>query len=182
MNKRYKLSSVITSIIIISSIIGVLAWHYGKNHSTKLLSDGITTANNSNTKSPTINNPNFEWPNSTELIVIANHSTSWDGTVFTSYLKGLPQIQVVRIIVPPNTRLKNHQHPMPNFAYVERGSVTVTKVKDDGSDGKQQNFKQGEIVNEVINQTHYGISGPDGVVFIVFYAGVEGLPLSIAID
>lgn len=130
------------------------------------------------TASARIDNPDFLWPDAPQTTVISTFTSCWDSTAFT-YPEGKAEVRVVRIVVPPDSRLGKHRHPMPNFGYVERGSVTVVKVCDDGSDGESRSFSQGEVVNELVGQTHYGISGPEGVVFLLFYAGAEGQELSV---
>ncbi len=46
---------------------------------------------------------------------------SWDGSQYTSYPTGQPQVTVLRITIPPNTTLPWHHHPMINVGYVLSG-------------------------------------------------------------
>ena len=37
---------------------------------------------------------------------------SWDGTPYTSYPTGQPQVTVLKITIPPDTALHWHRHPV----------------------------------------------------------------------
>lgn len=98
---------------------------------------------------------------------------SWDGTPYRQYPTGTPRLRVLKITVPPHTRLPWHRHPMPNAGYLLAGSITVEK-----EDGRQQRLQQGEVLAEMVDTRHRGVTGDDGAVLIVFYAGSGELPLS----
>src|SRR6478672_6817395 len=52
---------------------------------------------------------------------------SWDGTRYTGYLGGQPQITILKITVPRNTALDWHQHPVINAGYVLSGQIILEK-------------------------------------------------------
>jgi quercetin dioxygenase-like cupin family protein len=52
---------------------------------------------------------------------------SWDGTPYTSYPIGQPQVTVLKITIPPDTALHWHRHPVISVAYVLSGHLTVEK-------------------------------------------------------
>src|SRR5215475_16037355 len=52
---------------------------------------------------------------------------SWDGTPYTSYPTGQPQVTVLKITIPPNTALHWHRHPVISVAYVLSGHLTIEK-------------------------------------------------------
>lgn len=104
---------------------------------------------------------------------LLSSTSSWDGTPYKSYPSGVPQITVLKITLAPHTTMNWHSHPMPNAAYVVSGDLTVEK-----KDGTVKHFTAGQVVAEVVETVHRGITGDQGVVLIVFYPGTPGMPLS----
>jgi quercetin dioxygenase-like cupin family protein len=102
---------------------------------------------------------------------------SWDGTEYTHYLTGQPQITVLRISIPPNTALDWHEHPMMNAGYVLSGQITL-EIK--GS-ARRKTLRAGEALAECVNTVHRGYTTHQPVELVVFYAGTVGLPLSIKV-
>jgi quercetin dioxygenase-like cupin family protein len=100
--------------------------------------------------------------------------SSWDGEPYVAYPAGQPELSVLKITIPPHTQLKWHAHPMPNVAYILSGELTLERKKDD----KKQHFIAGQVVPEMIDVLHRGVTGEAPVTLIVFYAGTEGMPLS----
>ncbi len=110
--------------------------------------------------------------------VLTKTVTSWNGDVLPGYPVGQPQITVLRIVVPPHTRLPIHKHPVINAGVILRGRLTVKTL-----DGKAIHLKAGDSIVEVVNTWHYGENESDeSVELIVFYAGVKGLPITILED
>src|SRR5690606_856145 len=101
---------------------------------------------------------------------------SWDGTPYAGYPAGRPEITVVRLSIPPHTVLPWHSHSMPNAAYVVSGSIQVEKQ----SDGKRRTLTTGEVLAEMVDSPHRGMTGDEPAVLMVFYAGVPNMPLSTA--
>jgi len=65
-----------------------------------------------------------------------------------------------------------HKHPVPVYAYVVSGNLSVDLEGD-----KHLSFPAGEAVIEVVNALHNGKNtGAVPVKLIVFYLGVEGTP------
>ncbi|MFJ7882050.1 cupin domain-containing protein [Pseudomonas sp. NPDC096917] len=107
-----------------------------------------------------------------EQLLKATHS--WDGAPYGPYPAGQPEISVIKIIIPANTALNWHTHPMPNAAYVVSGELLV-----ETRDGKhKKTLKAGQTLPEVVQTEHRGTSGNEPVELIVFYAGGAGMPLS----
>jgi quercetin dioxygenase-like cupin family protein len=105
--------------------------------------------------------------------VLSQATSSWDGTNYSSYPPGVPQLTVLKITIPPHTTLDWHRHPLPNAGYVLSGTLTV-----ETEDGAKALFKTGQAISESVNVVHRGSSGDDTTVLIVFYAGTPSLPLS----
>ncbi|AVJ18461.1 cupin [Serratia sp. MYb239] len=99
---------------------------------------------------------------------------SWDGTRYSAYPQGTPQLSVLKITIAPNSSLDWHQHPIPNAAYVQSGVVTIEKK----SSGEKRQVTAGEVLPEVVDIAHRGYTTQEGAVLIVFYAGKKGVPLS----
>ena len=109
-----------------------------------------------------------------DVQVIAKATTSWDGSPF-SYPEGQAQISVVKITIGEGAALPMHCHPVPLAAYVNVGSIEVTKAN-----GEQRRFDQGEALIEVSEIWHFGRGLAPGTELIAFYAGSTDLPISVA--
>jgi quercetin dioxygenase-like cupin family protein len=99
---------------------------------------------------------------------------TWDGTPYTTYAKGQPELTVLKIMIPAHTKLSWHEHPMPNAAYILSGDLTILTYG-----GKTHVVHAGQAVAEVVNKVHRGITGAKPVVLLAFYAGTNGTPVSI---
>ena len=104
----------------------------------------------------------------------ADHS--WDGTPYGPYPAGNADIKIVKIVIPPNSRLGSHTHPMPNIAYVHAGALTVKSEVD----GLERQLKPGDFLAEMVNKPHYGYTGDEGVELFLVYCGVTGQELSVS--
>ncbi|WP_019411739.1 cupin domain-containing protein [Pseudomonas psychrophila] len=113
-------------------------------------------------------------PARVEVEQLLKTNQSWDGAPYDPYPSGQPEITVLKIIIPANTALNWHTHPMPNVAYVLSGELFV-----ETRDGKHKiTLRAGEVLPEVVQTEHRGTSGSQPVELIVFYAGGVGMPLS----
>ncbi len=106
--------------------------------------------------------------------VLLKSSSSWDGTAYGAYPVGKPELTVLNIKIPANTALKWHEHPMPNAAYVVSGNLRVETREG----GKSILLKPGDVLPEMVNRQHRGLTGDTAVELVVFYAGTQGMPLS----
>jgi quercetin dioxygenase-like cupin family protein len=123
----------------------------------------------------------FQRPNSAEndqsvvrSETLLRSSASWDGELYKSYPSGQPELSILKITVPPHTKLEWHSHPIPSAAYILAGELILERKKD----GKKQHFRAGQAVTETVGTLHRGVTGNESVVLIVFYAGSPGLPLT----
>jgi hypothetical protein len=55
-------------------------------------------------------------------------TASWDSERYKSYPSGQPVLSILRITVPPHTKLEWHGHPMPS-AYLISGELTLERKK-----------------------------------------------------
>jgi quercetin dioxygenase-like cupin family protein len=85
-----------------------------------------------------------------------------------------PELSMLRITIPPHTKLEWHSHPIPSAAYIVSGELTLEREKD----GKKQHFAPGQAVSEMVDTLHRGLTGDEPVVLIVFYAGSPDVALT----
>ena len=109
-----------------------------------------------------------------EKEVLLERSESWDGTPYTAYPSGPPQLTLIRLKIPARTQLPWHSHPMPNAAYIVSGELTV----ETRANGASRTLRQGQTLAEMVGTEHRGITGNTPVELLVFYAGTPGMPLS----
>ena len=97
-------------------------------------------------------------------------SFSWDNSPLKSYPKGIPEITVLKITIPPKTSLPLHKHPFINVGFLLKGELLITT-----EEGKKIVFREGEPLIEIVDQWHFGKNESDeNVEIIVFYAGISG--------
>jgi quercetin dioxygenase-like cupin family protein len=107
-----------------------------------------------------------------QVETLVQSSTAWDGTPYTAYPAGQPQLSVLKYTIAAHTTMKWHTHPMPNVGYILSGELTVEK-----QDGTKKHFVAGQTVTETVDSVHRGVTGDQPVVLIVFYPGTAGLPI-----
>jgi quercetin dioxygenase-like cupin family protein len=113
--------------------------------------------------------------NAVHVEVLAKTSLSWDGTRLPDYLKGTPEITILRIKIPPGVQLALHKHPVINAGVLLNGELTVVT-----EDKRTLHLKAGESIVEVVDKWHYGKNESNKTAeIIVFYAGVLDTPISI---
>jgi quercetin dioxygenase-like cupin family protein len=107
--------------------------------------------------------------------VLLQSSTSWNNQPMPAYLDGVPQCTILKITVPPHTRLPEHTHPMMNAGVIVKGELHVVDC-----DGNEITLHEGEPVLECVDKLHYGENLTDEeTVLYMFYAGVVGKDLSL---
>jgi len=82
------------------------------------------------------------------------------------------EVTAMTVELAPGAETGWHKHPVPVYAYVVSGNLTVEL-----EDRKQLAFKAGDAIIEVVNTLHNGRnSGSEPVRLAVFYLGAEGVP------
>ncbi|HVN25096.1 MAG TPA: cupin domain-containing protein [Syntrophorhabdales bacterium] len=100
---------------------------------------------------------------------------SWNSALLPEYPQGQPEITILRISIPPGTRLDTHTHPVINAGVLLTGQFTVVTA-----DGKVLHLKAGDPIVEVVNTWHYGINeGNVPAEIIVVYAGIVNTPITV---
>lgn len=106
--------------------------------------------------------------------VLARTSASWDGARLPEYLRGTPEVTILRIRIPPGTQLPQHRHPVINAGVLLSGTLTVVTDEQE-----TLHMKAGDSLVEVVNKAHYGKNdGDQDAEILVFYAGIAGMPIS----
>ena len=87
-----------------------------------------------------------------------------------------PEITVMKVEIAPGAETGWHSHPVPLYAYVLQGDLTV-EVKG----GNTYHFTAGDAIVEVVNIPHNGKNlGTTPVVLIAFYTGETDTPNTVA--
>jgi quercetin dioxygenase-like cupin family protein len=109
---------------------------------------------------------------------LVRSSKSWDGTPLPNYPKGIPEVTILKVTVPPRTRLAMHRHPVINAGVLLTGELTVETEA-----GDVLRMTAGDTLVEVVDKWHYGRNdGDTPAEIIVFYAGVQGSPVTMQTD
>ena len=113
--------------------------------------------------------------NNVQVEVLAKTSSSWDGNTLPEYESGIPEVTILKVIIPSNAQLPLHEHPVINAGVLLKGSLMVVTEDND-----TLHLKAGDTIVEVVNKWHYGINeGNEPAEIIVFYAGVQDQPITI---
>lgn len=112
---------------------------------------------------------------SIHVSTLASSSQSWDGATLPAYPATQPKVSVLKITIPPHTRLAMHLHPVINAGVLLSGQLIVeTKA------GQTLTLHAGDAIIETVNTAHFGHNDSDEPAeIIVFYAGTEDRPLSV---
>lgn len=84
---------------------------------------------------------------------LAETSKSWNGDELPNYPKGKPKITVLKITIPPKTKLHKHYHPVINSGILLKGKLKVVDIDDN-----ILHLKEGDVIVELVNKIHYGIN------------------------
>ncbi len=113
--------------------------------------------------------------NTIKVDILAKTSSSWDERDLPDYVKGKPEITILRIKIPQGVQLPLHKHSVINAGVLLKGELTIVT-----EDNKTLHLKAGDPIVEVVNKWHYGKNeGNTPAEIIVFYAGVSGTPITI---
>lgn len=109
------------------------------------------------------------------VVELTKTTHSWDNSTLPAYQTGQPEVTILDITIPPHTALPVHMHPVINAGVMIEGSLTVKK-----EDGETLYLNKGDTIVEVVDTWHYGENEKDEPArIIVFYAGIEGEPVTV---
>lgn len=91
---------------------------------------------------------------------------------------GNAEVTMLKITLAPGKTTGWHEHDIPVFAYVLKGTLTVEFEKS-----KTLTFEENASFSEVIHTVHRGINkGTGDLVLLAVYLGEKGKPLSIKMN
>jgi quercetin dioxygenase-like cupin family protein len=85
-----------------------------------------------------------------------------------------PVVSTLLVEIPPGCETGWHIHPMPCYAYILSGSVTV-----EFENGKKATYREGQAFAETVNTLHNGRNnGRKTTKIVMTVTGAEGVPVS----
>lgn len=106
-----------------------------------------------------------------EVNLLLDTSTTILGQPFSYPTQKPAKVTAAVVTMPPGETTGWHEHPVPLFAYILEGEVTV----DYGPHGKRV-YRKGDSVIEAIDAAHDGHNTGQGVVRILaVFMGAEGV-------
>lgn len=90
-----------------------------------------------------------------------------------AYLRtDVAEVTAMTVEIAPGAETGWHTHPVPVYAWVVAGSLTI-----DLEEVKSNAYKEGDAIVEAVGAKHNGRNiGPVPVRLLVFYTGAEGEP------
>lgn len=181
-------------ILFLSALLGAAAQHSdfvraeGRRHlrgtrtsesthksSSSSSSNSSSSTSSAENRSDSGNNSAKEGPSPQSIVVepLINADETVLGQRF-EYPAGRSVITAVKITIPPGAATGPHEHSIPLFGYVTKGTLTV----DYGSRG-EITYKKGDSLVEAVDWPHEGRNkGKKDCELIAVYAGARGVPLS----
>ncbi len=105
-------------------------------------------------------------------------STNYAGQPLVYPQSGTPEVTALVVHMPPGSSTGWHKHPVPVYAYMLEGELTVRT-----ENGIEKKFVKGEPIIEVLNLMHNGTNtGKKTASLVVFYTGFKGMPNVIKAD
>jgi len=109
--------------------------------------------------------------NNVEVKKLLTATTSSNGQQLSYLRTDHPEVTALVVRVPPGGATGWHRHPVPVYAYMLEGMLTV-EMKD----GSTYAFKKGDAILEVMNTPHNGYNaGSEAASLVVFYTGAVGV-------
>ncbi|MES2568766.1 MAG: cupin domain-containing protein [Verrucomicrobiota bacterium] len=85
-----------------------------------------------------------------------------------------PEVKMLLVEIPPGAETGWHKHPMPCYAYMLAGSVTVELES-----GKRNVFSAGQAFVETVDTLHNGKNnGTEAVRILMVITGEKGKPVA----
>ena len=96
--------------------------------------------------------------------------------IYPSFINN--EVTILKVTIPPGKSTGWHKHLFPVFAYVLKGTLTVSIENN-----KTLKLSEGSSFAEVFNTFHNGSNNEkENLVLIAFYMGEKGKPLSVFKD
>ena len=108
---------------------------------------------------------------------LASGIRSWDGALLPPLSAAQPEVNVLRMTVPPGVALNLHRHPV-----IHTGVLLQGRLRLETDTGSTQILEPGQAVIEVVNHPHRSVSlGPDPAVLIIVFIGQQGKPITLPV-
>lgn len=106
----------------------------------------------------------------TSTVILQSSKTAGGRPIY--YPRSHPEVTALLVEIAPGGQTGRHQHPVPEFAYILQGTLTVAI---DGQGEKV--FGPGQGLIEVMNTWHNGINrGKTPVKILAVFVGEQGTP------
>ena len=106
---------------------------------------------------------------------LARSDRSWNGALLPQLSAAHPEVNVLRMTVPPGVTLRLHEHPV-----IHAGVLLQGRLRLETKDGAYQLLEPGQAVIEVVNNEHRSVSlGPDPAVLIIVFVGPQGKAITL---
>lgn len=113
-----------------------------------------------------------------KVTLIKKATTASNGQKLAYPRAGNPEVSALIVEIPPGGNTGWHSHPVPVYAFVLSGTLTV-----EVDPGDSYQMREGEALFEVVNTPHLGKNlGKETVRLAVFYTGVEGTPNTVKVS
>lgn len=107
--------------------------------------------------------------------VIFKTGTTANGQAIIYPTTEQPEATMLHVEVPAGKETGWHKHPVPGYAYILSGQLTVNL-----KDGSSNTYRAGQGFAEVANTLHNGKNeGSEAVKLVVVFTGIAGQPFTI---
>jgi quercetin dioxygenase-like cupin family protein len=111
----------------------------------------------------------------TKIVTILKSSVNDAGQAIRYPQGGVPEVTMLRVEIPPGRETGWHTHPVPSFAYVISGTLTVAL-----KNGRQLRFTASQGLAESVDVLHDGKNlGATPVELVVVYLGEKSHPIVV---
>jgi len=113
-----------------------------------------------------------------KVTLIKKATTASNGQKLAYPRAGNAEVTALIVEIPPGGNTGWHSHPVPVYAFVLSGALTV-----EVDPGDSYQIKEGDALFEVVNTPHLGKNlGKEPVRLVVFYTGIEGTPNTVKVS
>jgi quercetin dioxygenase-like cupin family protein len=116
--------------------------------------------------------PAGEYKSGVSARVVLRTTKTSNGEKIAYLRTDVAEVTAMTVEIAPGAETGWHIHPVPVYAWVVIGSLTI-----DLEGGKSNTYKEGDAIVEAVGAKHNGRNtGPVPVRLLVFYTGAEGEP------
>lgn len=126
--------------------------------------------------SAAINSPAAEYEG-VKVTQIKKSTTDSNGRKLDYLKTDSPEVTVLMVEIPAGGETGWHRHPVPVYAYMLSGAITVEM-----ENGEKHDFREGDAILEAVNMPHNGRNmGTIPAKLVVFYTGEQGKPNTVKV-